>query len=113
MRQHGTAGMFQVTGSEPVATGGPVTVRIDIRPNEEAKARLDQAAARLGLPTSSFVLAAALERAQEVLAREQRVLSDRDRDRVMALLNGRPAPRSAALKNAMRRHSALVVPSEE
>jgi len=86
-----------------------MTVRIDIRPDEEAKATLDRAAAKLGLPTSSFVLSAALERAQEVLAREQRVLSDRDRDRVMALLDARPAARTAGLEKAVRRHAQLIV----
>ncbi|MHB8875429.1 MAG: type II toxin-antitoxin system TacA family antitoxin [Myxococcaceae bacterium] len=85
-----------------------MAVRIDIRPDEESKARLDRAAAKLGLPLSSFVLSAALERAQEVLAREARVLSDRDRDRVMALLEGRPVAPNAALRKAMKRHAGLL-----
>jgi uncharacterized protein (DUF1778 family) len=83
-------------------------VRIDIRPDEKAKARLDRAAARLGIPLSSFVLSAALERAQQVLAQEERVLSDRDRDRVLALLDSEtPAPNSA-LKKAVKRHRELI-----
>ena len=87
-----------------------MTVRIDIRPDDEAKARLDRAAARLGLPLSAFVLSAALERAQQVLAQEERLLSDRDRDRVLALLDGgAPAP-NATMTKAMKRHKELVAP---
>jgi uncharacterized protein (DUF1778 family) len=82
--------------------------RIDVRPDQEAKARLDRAAARLGIPLASFVLSAALERAQQVLAGEARVLSDRDRDRVLALLDGSaPAPNSG-LKKAMKRHREII-----
>jgi uncharacterized protein (DUF1778 family) len=86
--------------------------RIDIRPDDAAKARLDRAAAKLGLPLSAFVLSAALERAQLVLAREQRLLSDRDRDRLLALLGARPAP-NAALKRALKRHRDLIAPSDD
>jgi len=89
-----------------------VGTRIDIRPDRSAKARLDRAAARLGLPLSAFVLSAALERAQDVLAREQRLLSDRDRDRVMALLSRRPR-RNAALRKALKHHQELIASSEE
>lgn len=70
------------------------------------------AAAKLGLPLSAFVLSAALERAQQILAREQRVLSDRDRDRVMALLVGRPAA-NPAMKRALKRHRQLIASSED
>lgn len=90
----------------------PVSSRIDIRPDDRAKARLDRAAAKLGLPLSAFVLSAALERAQEILAREQRVLSDRDRDRLLALLT-RPAVPNAALKKARKRHRELISSSED
>lgn len=83
-------------------------VRIDIRPDEEAKARLDRAAARLGIPLSSFVLSAALERAQQVLAQEERVLSDRDRDRVLALLDATAPTPNAALKKATKRHREII-----
>jgi uncharacterized protein (DUF1778 family) len=83
-------------------------VRIDIRPDEDAKERLDRAAAKLGLPLSAFVLSAALERAQEVLAREERVLSDRDRDRVLALLDTDAPVVTAAMTKAMKRHRELV-----
>ena len=83
-------------------------VRIDLRPDHEAKARLDRAASKLGLPLSAFVLSAALERAQYVLAQEERLLSDRDRDRVLALLDGEaPAP-NRTLKKAMKRHRDLI-----
>ncbi len=86
-----------------------MAVRIDIRPDQEAKARLDRAAARLGIPTSSFVLSAALERAQQVLAREERILSDRDRDRVLALLDADVATPNSALKKAFKRHREIIV----
>ena len=90
-----------------------MTVRIDIRPDEKAKARLDRAAARLGLPLSAFVLSAALERAQAVLAQDERVLSDRDRDRVMALLGGKAPKANRALRNAALRHAELIRHSED
>ncbi len=83
-------------------------VRIDVRPDEEGKARLDRAAARLGIPLSSFVLSAALERAQQVLAQEARVLSDRDRDRVLALLDAPMPARTKAMKKALSRHRSLI-----
>lgn len=85
--------------------------RIDVRPDREAKARLDRAAARLGMPLSTFVLSAALERAQVILAREERVLSDRDRDRVLALLDG-PVKVTPALKKA-RRHAERLLVAED
>lgn len=90
-----------------------MTVRIDIRPDQKAKARLDRAASRLGLPLSAFVLSAALERAQQVLAQDERVLSDRDRDRIMALLSGRAPTPNAALRKAAKRHAELVRHSED
>lgn len=85
-----------------------MTVRIDLRPDQEAKARLDRAAARLGVPLSSFVLSAALERAQQVLALEERILSDRDRDRVLALLDVRAPKPNMALKKAIKRHRSMI-----
>ena len=85
-----------------------MAVRIDIRPDREAKSRIDRAAARLGLPVSAFVLSAALERAQRVLAQDELVLSDRDRDRVLALLDQRAPNPNAAMKKAARRHRALL-----
>jgi uncharacterized protein (DUF1778 family) len=90
-----------------------MTARIDIRPSDQAKARLDRAASRLGLPLSAFVLAAALERAQEVLARDDLLLSDRDRDRIVALLAGKARAPNKALRQAARRHAALVARSED
>ncbi len=62
---------------------------------------------------SAFVLSAALERAQQVLAQDERVLSDRDRDRIMALLGGRAPTPNAALRKAAKRHAELVRRSED
>lgn len=90
-----------------------MATRIDLRPDEEAKARLDRASAKLGLPLSSFVLSAALDRAQEILAREERILSDRDRDRVMALLGPKRPRIKPALRRALARHEKLIARSEE
>ena len=85
-----------------------MALRIDIRPDPRAKARLDRAATRLGLPLSSFVLSAALERAEEILSREERVLSDRDRDRIMALLEGVPSVPNKALRKANKLRAQLL-----
>lgn len=90
-----------------------MALRIDLRPDAQSKARLERAATRLGLPLSSFVLSAALERAQNVLAREEGELSDRDRDRIMALLSGAPAAPSKALTKAMKRHAELLIRTNE
>lgn len=83
-------------------------LRIDLRPDQRAKTRLERAAARLGLPLSAFVLSAALERAQEVLTRDERVLSDRDRDRILALLEGPSAAPNKSLTRAGKRHRELL-----
>ena len=85
-----------------------MTLRIDLRPDERAKNRLERAAARLGMPLSSFVLSAALERAQQVLTLDERVLSDRDRARIMALLESSPPAPNKALKKASKRHRELI-----
>lgn len=85
-----------------------MTLRIDLRPDEKAKSRLERAAARLGLPLSSFVLSAALERAQEVLTQDERVLSDRDRARIMALLEAGPPAPNKALRKASKHHRELL-----
>ena len=90
-----------------------MVLRIDIRPDVKAKARLDRAATRLGLPLSSFVLSAALERAEEILSREERVLSDRDRDRIMALLEGVSSAPNKALRKAGKLRAQLLGRTQE
>ena len=87
--------------------------RIDLRPGDEDKVRLDQAAARLGLPLSAFVLSAALERAQEILVREERLVSDRDRDRLLKLLDGKTPTPNATMKRAQKRHRQLIARSDD
>lgn len=90
-----------------------MVLRIDIRPDPRAKARLARAATRLGLPLSSFVLSAALERAEEILSREERVLSDRDRDRIMALLEGVSSAPNKALRKANKLRAQLLGRTQE
>ncbi len=80
---------------------------IDLRTTAEIKERLARAAALTGRTISSFLISAALERANRVIAGEQTItLSQRDWDRLMAVLDNPPPP-NAALKKAMKEHLAL------
>lgn len=54
------------------------------------------------------MLSAAIERAQQVLAQEERLLSDRDRDRVLALLDATSPTPKVAMKKAMKRHREML-----
>jgi uncharacterized protein (DUF1778 family) len=81
--------------------------RIDLRTTAEIKERLARAAALTGTTISSFLISAALERANRVIAEEQIItLSQRDWDRLMAVLDNPPPP-NAALKEAMREYLAM------
>jgi uncharacterized protein (DUF1778 family) len=81
--------------------------RIDLRTTREIKERLAHAAALTGTTISSFLISAALERANRVIAEEETiVLNDRARARLLELLDNPPPP-NEALKKAMKEHLAL------
>lgn len=80
------------------------TSRIDLRVTAEQKELLEKAASLNGLSLSSFVLSNSLEAAQEKIAcHNELVLSDRDRDLFLSLIENPPEP-CEALKSAMKEY---------
>lgn len=78
--------------------------RIDVRVTTEQKEILEKAASWSGLSLSSFVLSNSLEAAQEKIAfHDKLVLSDRDWDLFVSLMENPPEP-CEALKSAMREY---------
>lgn len=80
--------------------------RLDLRLSSDIKDLLQKAASVAGLDVSSFTLFAAIEKADEVLARHHsRILSDRDRDRLFDILEEeQPNPK---LLMAIQQYKAL------
>ena len=79
--------------------------RIELRASREEKQLLARAAAHERLDLTSFILRTALPAAREVVDRAERiVLSERDSERVLALLENPPEP-TAALTAAARRRA--------
>ena len=76
--------------------------RIDFRANSNQKTLLERAAELKHVSLSSYILASSLKQAQIDLAEnEVFVLSNRDRDLVMAALDNPPEP-NEALKGLFR-----------
>lgn len=71
-------------------------VRIDLRANSSQKTLLERAAELSHLTLSSYILASSLKQAQIDLAEnETLMLSNRDRDFVMSVLENPPEPNEA------------------
>lgn len=71
-------------------------VRIDLRASVNQKTLLEQAAELKHVSLSSYVLASSLKQAQLDLAEnETLLLSNRDRDLVMSILENPPEPNEA------------------
>lgn len=84
------------------------TDRIELRTTREEKRLLAIAAAHERLDLTSFILRNTLPVAREVVDRSERiVLSERDTERVLELLEDPPKP-TAALLAAVRRRLARV-----
>ncbi len=80
--------------------------RIELRTTKEEKRLLAAAAAYERLDLTSFIMRNALAAAREVVDRAERIdLSERDAERVLALLENPPKPTSALLAAARRRRS--------
>ena len=78
-----------------------VPARVDFRTTQEVKSLIEQAAAVNGMNLSEFIKTTLIEKSREVLERhEMRVLSDRDRDIFLELLEASPAPNEALRKAA-------------
>lgn len=88
-----------------MATGGASRKdRIELRATSEEKRLLTKAAAQERLDLTSFILRTALPAARDVVDRAERiVLSERDSERVLALLENPPAPTPALIAAARRR----------
>ena len=85
--------------------------RLEFRLPSAWKAEIEQAATVLNRSLTDFATTVLREAAQKVLAEHMQeahiVLSDRDRDRFLDLLENPPPP-NAALKAAFKRHSRRV-----
>lgn len=90
-----------------MATGtAPRGERIELRATREEKRLLAAAAAHERLDLTAFIMRTALPAAREVVDRAERiVLSRRDSERVLALLESPPEP-TPALRDAARRRAA-------
>lgn len=72
--------------------------RMNFRLSAEVKEKATLAAHSVGLSLTDFVIHALTDKAAEVLERQhRRVLSDRDRDRFLEMLENPPAPNQALL----------------
>lgn len=86
------------------ATAAPRGERIELRATSEEKRLLSAAAAHERLDLTSFIMRNALPAAREVVDRAERiVLSERDSERVLALLENPPEPTPALMAAARRR----------
>ena len=86
--------------------------RLSIRLPREHKKLIDQAASLQGQTVSAFVVGTLVEHARTLVqAHEQTVLTARDRDRFLALLDA-PADVRPALHRARERHARLVADSD-
>jgi len=75
--------------------------RIDLRVDDESKAILDRAAEVSNLSLSAYILQVVLKQAMlDIKENETIVLSNRDRDMIMKMLDEPPEP-TEALKKAM------------
>ena len=90
----------------------PKTARMEQRTTPHVKAQIQQAAALLGVDETTFVTSVALERARITIAEHERtVLTEQDRDVILAALDA-PAEPTDALRQAMALHGARVAHDE-
>jgi len=74
--------------------------RVDFRATPDIKQLIEQAASIMGMDVSSYLRATVVPAAQQVVdGYETRVLTDRDRDRLLSLLD-QPGEVSETLKKA-------------
>jgi uncharacterized protein (DUF1778 family) len=82
--------------------------RIELRATKEEKRLLTTAAAHERLDVTSFIMRNVLPAAREVVDRAERiVLTERDTERVLELLEKPPKPTPALLAAARRRASRM------
>ena len=80
--------------------------RIELRATKEEKRLLVAAAAQERLDVTSFIMGRVLPAARDVVDRAERIiLSQRDTERVLDLLENAPRPTRALMEAARRRRS--------
>ena len=83
--------------------------RLNFRLPPEIKERVETAALVSGLTVTDFAITALANTAEEVLEKHQtRVLSNRDRDIFLAMLENPPAP-NEALKKAVKEYKKRII----
>ena len=86
----------------------PRSARMEQRTKPHVKAQIQLAAALLGVDETTFVTAAAYDRAREAIADHQRTaLFERDREELLAALDAPRGP-TTALRQAMALHAARI-----
>ena len=81
--------------------------RMNFRISSDAKEKIEEAATLLGTSLTGFAVQTLVERADKVIERHNRVvLSDRDRDRFLSLLQ-EDTP-NEALQEAARTHDEII-----
>ena len=87
-----------------MATGAK-DVRLNVRLPSELKDVIEEAATALGQSVSEFAVSTLVQQARTVIERRNvTVLSNRDRDRFLAILDDAEARPNAALVKAARRY---------
>jgi len=77
-------------------------VRIDLRTTKTVKQTINRASELLGTTMSAFIVQQSYEAARQVMSNHQHlVLSNKDRDRFLSLLESPPKPNNA-LKRLLR-----------
>jgi len=89
-----------------MSTQGQRDTRLDLRLSADNKKLIEKAALMTGQSITTFVVSSTLERAQETLLEQERLLlTDRERDRVLEALD-ESTPPNKALRDAARRFNA-------
>ena len=86
--------------------------RLSFRVDPAVKALIERAAQYSGETVTSYAISTLVRDARQVVqAHEMTILSDRDRDRFLELLDNPPPP-NEALRRAFQRYREVVVPRE-
>lgn len=102
---------MQVSAAEMInAIQEPRSARMDQRTKPSVKARIEAAADLLGIEASAFVVMAAYERAEALLASHtQTLLSQADHEALLAVLEAPASAPTSAFQEALALHQAQVV----
>jgi uncharacterized protein (DUF1778 family) len=88
------------------------SARLNFRLPPEIKERIENAALVSGVTVTDFAILALAKTAEEVLEKHQsRVLSNRDRDIFLALLENPPEP-NEAFKKAVKEYKTRVIKND-